>query len=157
MVVSGRRTSLGKMSPIHPKIRVVTRTVSAQGAVSFNQVVMLQETDQPVGVLLAAWDQEAGVYVWLRGQADVEAHATSQHGGYSLSVGQFSLKSPPAWLGHPIFLPKDMFDPWENVEEPQDECETCRDREGAQFGPIAHRPNLTGPGLGQRTSDASFV
>jgi hypothetical protein len=99
-----------------PLVRVVTATVK-DGRVGFNQVVMEQETHRPAGVFLAAWDQERGVYSWMRGQTDVENHSIVQAPGYSRCIGSFALGSPPTWLGEPTFLPKELFDPWENVEQ----------------------------------------
>lgn len=66
---------------------------------------------------MAGWDQDTGVYVWLRSQADVAENASPQHGGYSLGIGRFTVESAPAWLGNPTLLPKDAFDPWQNITE----------------------------------------
>jgi len=99
-----------------PRVRIVTATVR-DGRVGFNQVVMEQEEHQPAGVFLAAWDQDRGVYAWMRGQADVEKHSTVQAAGYSRCIGSFALDAPPQWLGEPTFLPKELFDPWEDVEQ----------------------------------------
>jgi hypothetical protein len=80
-------------------------------------VVKLQDEKQPAGVLLAGWDQDVGVYVWLKSQADMEEHGSRQHGGYSLGIGRFGVDSSPDWLGHPTLLPKDAFDPWQNITQ----------------------------------------
>lgn len=95
-------------------IRIVTATIN-DGNVSFNQVVLEQAAEQPAGVLLAGWEQDTGVYIWLRSQKDIADHSTVQAPLYSRCIGKFSVDDPPAWLGHPTFLPKGMFDPWENV------------------------------------------
>jgi hypothetical protein len=99
-----------------PHVRVVTATVK-DGRVGFNQVVMEQDQTKPTGVFLAARDPAVGVYFWLRAQADVETHSTSQAPGYSRAIPAFALVAPPAWLGVPMFLPKELFDDWDAVDE----------------------------------------
>lgn len=99
-------------------IRIVTATVK-DGRVGFTQVVKLQDEKQPAGVLLAGWDQDVGVYVWLKSQADVEEHGSQQHGGYSLAIGRFTVDSPPEWLGTPTLLSKSAFDPWQDITQLQ--------------------------------------
>jgi hypothetical protein len=92
----------------------VTRTVT-DGRLSFNQVVKTSDDPEPAAVLLVGWDQDAGVYLWLKSQADVLQHSSPQHGDYSRGIARFKLESPPDWLGTPTFLDKDLFDGWEDI------------------------------------------
>lgn len=98
-----------------PQIRIVTATVK-DGRVGFNQVVKLKDESQPAGVLMAGWDPDEGVYIWLKGHDDVTEHASGQHGGYSLGVGRFSVETPPDWLGAPTLLSKEVFEPWPDIK-----------------------------------------
>ena len=79
-------------------------------------MVYEEDDNPPAGVLLAGWDQDAGVYLWLRSQADAARHSTVQARRYSRGVGKFAVDDPPEWLGQPTFLPKALFDPWESVK-----------------------------------------
>lgn len=98
-------------------LRVVTSTVK-NGRVGFNQVVLGTVDPTPAGVLMAGYDPDHGVHLWFKSQEDVEANAKPQHGdsGYSFYVGRFSLDDPPPWLGKPIFLAKEGFTDWPDIE-----------------------------------------
>ena len=95
--------------------RIVTATVSG-GRVAFNQVVMEQDPNPPAGVLLAGWDQAAGVYIWRCAQEKIARHSAEQARGYSRCVPGFSVRTPPFWLGPPTFYSKTAFASWPTVD-----------------------------------------
>ena len=103
------------MALTNSHLRVVTATVK-DGRVSLNQVVLANADPTPAGVLMAGYDLNQGVSLWFRSQQDVEANAKPQHGEYSSYVSQFSVDDPPGWLGKPIFLAKEGFTDWPDIE-----------------------------------------
>jgi hypothetical protein len=66
---------------------------------------------------MAGYDPDQGVYLWFKSQQDVEANSKAQHGEYSSYVGNFSVDDPPGWLGTPIFLAKEGFADWPDIED----------------------------------------
>jgi hypothetical protein len=97
-------------------IRTIAATVR-RGRVSFNQVVMVRDRDQPSGLLLVGVDPEMGLYVWLRSLDDIEAGARDQVAGYSRRLGSIDPRHPPRILGKPVVVPSSAINPtvWGSV------------------------------------------
>jgi hypothetical protein len=91
-------------------VRVVSRTLDANGRVTFNQVTMVREPPPP-GVLLVAIDPASGLYVWLKPHAEVDPHTQDQHPGYSRLLPAIDPLNPPPYLGDPVFVPAAIVDP----------------------------------------------
>lgn len=85
------------------------------GIAHFNQVV-LENEDPPESVILVAVEPARGLFIWEAPFIALFEHSTPQHPGYSRSIPEFPLHSPPRYLGEPEFDPREAYgDGWDRL------------------------------------------